>query len=75
MLEHYKTFHNIIERYKMFLDKMKKIEMEKKKKLERRQEEEKSKIEQLQRDRNIMKKGISIAKWRNEEVTLNLVRQ
>ena len=40
----------------MFLDKKKKIEMEKKKKLERRQEEEKSEIEQLQRDRNNIRK-------------------
>ena len=57
MLEHCETFYNIIERYKMFLDKKKKTEMEKKKKLERRQEEEKSEIQQLQRDRNIIRKG------------------
>ena len=49
--------------YATFLDEKKKIDMETKKELERRQKEKKSEteIEQLERDRNIIRKGICIA--------------
>ena len=56
-------------RYVTFLDEKKKIEMETKKELERRQKEKNSEteIEQLERDRNITKKGICIAESCIEE--------
>ena len=56
-------------RYATFLDKKKKIEMETKKELERRQTEKNSEteIEQLERDRNIIRKGICIAESCIEE--------
>ena len=56
-------------RYATFLDEKKKIEMETKKELERRQKEKNSEteIEQLERDRNIIRKGICIAESCIEE--------
>ena len=56
-------------RYATFLDEKKKIEMEPKKELERRQTEKNSEteIEQLERDRNIIRKGICIAESCIEE--------